>query len=255
MAKRWHRTIDTHLGAHTPPDPNYYEKTWCWESSRVGYKDPNVLFTTLHEEYNTLKCAIQDPEAWHRDVSCIARASNNNDEFLTLLKQRQAERFHEIQTTWQKIKTRLITDPARWDNPPTKAVLWSNFLQFARNFSYDCLVTCFGAYATDAQPSAQPLLSNSIEVHPSKVQKLKREPKEKMAASSGVTKSSPKASKSRPKSRPKRDGSRQDSVRRSTRLQQRAEQSKRQCAGRTSLEEKLNKAERRFASLQPGIVD
>ncbi|KAJ5964249.1 uncharacterized protein N7479_004125 [Penicillium vulpinum] len=224
MAKRWHRTLDTHLGAHTPCNTDYlYDDTWDWDSWRVGYKDPSVLFTTLHAEYNTLKCAIQDPKNWHSDVSEIARTANNKDEFLTLLKKRQEQRFDEIQTAWQKTIIWFANNPLCEDNPPDNAVLWEIFLQFSNHFSYDCLVRYFGSYTTVDQPSTRPLPPNAVESRPAKPPQAKRKGKGKgkMAKSSGVIKSSSRASKAKPK----RDDNGQGGVRRSTRLQQRAEQS------------------------------
>ncbi|KAJ6156810.1 hypothetical protein N7497_005695 [Penicillium chrysogenum] len=121
MAKLWQRTKDTHLRDHTPHyEKHYMDEKFHWEAGKVGYEDSNVLFTTLHDEYNSFKCAISDPEAWHFDVADVAKTANNNEEFLALLKKRQEQRFDEIQRTWLDTKLRLIADPARWDARPRR---------------------------------------------------------------------------------------------------------------------------------------
>ncbi|KAJ5285574.1 hypothetical protein N7524_000880 [Penicillium chrysogenum] len=225
MAKRWQRTKDTHLRDHTPHlHPQKYDKDekFHWEAGKVGYEDSNVLFTTLHDEYNSFKCAISDPEAWHFDVADVAKTANNNDEFLALLKKRQEQRFDEIQTAWRKTKVRLMSNPACWDMPPPKAVLWKNFGGIGRNFSYDNLVTFFGSYGTDNESSAQPQLAIDFEVVPSQPPQPRRQPKGNMATSSGVSKSSSRAPKSK-----RRGTSGQDGVRRSARLRERAEKARR----------------------------
>lgn len=223
MDNWWHQTLDSHLEAHTPPQPNYVlDKEWKWDYSKFGYKDPNVLFTTLHAEYNTLKCAIQDPYAWHKDVSHVAKTANNKDEFLTLLKKRQEERFDELQEAWETTKELLTAEPSRWDNPPTRAVLWGAYVCLAQHFSYDTLVAYFGSYVTDDQPSTSPLPSKPTEPRPAKPSQPKKKAKGKMPKSSSVAKSSSRASKSKPK----QESSEQGGVRRSARLQQRTEKSR-----------------------------
>lgn len=218
-----HQPLGSHLEAHTP-QPNYdLDKEWQWDNGKFGYKDPNVLFTTLHAEYNTLKCAIQDPFAWHSDVSDIARTANTKDEFLTLLKERQKQRIDEIQEAWEGTKELLTAEPSRWDNPPARDVLWGAFLRISRNFSYDSLVAYFGSYLTDDQRSTLSPPSTPTDMHHAKPSQPKRKAKGKMAPSSGAAKPSSKASKSKPK----RDSSRQGGVRRSARLQQRAEKARR----------------------------
>ncbi|KAI3195600.1 hypothetical protein CBS147311_7905 [Penicillium roqueforti] len=217
MDNWWHQTLDSHRGAHTPFPPNYaLDEKWKWKHWKFGYEDPNVLFTTLHAEYNTLHCALQDPYAWHKDVTDVTRIAENRDQFLTLLKKRQKERFDELQEAWETTKEVLTAEPSRVDQ-------WAAFLNIARHMSYDSLVAYFGFYATDNQPSTSPLPSTPNETNPANPPQPKGKAKKKMATSSGVTKSSSRASKSKPK----RNSSSQGGVRRSARLQQRTEQANR----------------------------
>lgn len=91
------RTIENHLEMHTPyPDWDNLDNEWKWPFGKFAYKDPNVLFTTLHAEFNSMKCAIQDPYGWHHDVCDVANTAKSKEEFLALLRQRQKERFDEI---------------------------------------------------------------------------------------------------------------------------------------------------------------
>ncbi|KAJ5374058.1 hypothetical protein N7517_006064 [Penicillium concentricum] len=189
----------------------------------LDYEDPNVLFTTLHAEYNTINWAIQDPHDWHYDVCEVAKIAKDKDKLLALLRQRQQEKLGEIQKAWETTKTLLTCQPSRWEKPPSNAVLWGSFIRLARNFSYDSFVACFGSYVTDDQPSTQPLLSTPTETYTAKPLQPRRISNGKMATSSGVAKSSSSASKSKPR----RKSSKQGGVRRSTRLQQRDEQSSR----------------------------
>ncbi|KAJ5170296.1 uncharacterized protein N7500_003079 [Penicillium coprophilum] len=218
----WHRTSDAHLEAHTPLDE------WKWDYKKFGYKNSDALFTTLHAEYNTLKCAIQDPYAWHSDVREIARAASTKDEFLTRLKKRQRERFDELQEAWETTKALLTAEPDRLDNPPPRAILWSSFIQIARNYSYDSLLAYFGSYVidetveTEDRTATSPLPSTHIKTRSTKTPQPKRKAKGKMATSSGVAKPSPRPSKSKYE----QDSSGQSVVRRSIRLRQRAQQAR-----------------------------
>lgn len=216
------RTIDNHLEAHTPRPDYDLDQEWHWPFWKFGYDDPNVLFTTLHAEFNSIKCAIQDPYGWHHDVCDVANIAKDKDEFLTLLRKRQKERFNEIQIAWEKTKALLTGQPSHWEATPDKAVLWGFFIRLARNFSYDSLVGYFGSYVANDQPPNPPLSSRPVETRPAKRQQPKRKARGKLATSSGVTKRSSGASKSIPK-----QDSGQAGVRRSTRLQQRAEHSRR----------------------------
>lgn len=215
------RTIDNHLEAHTPQPDFDLDQEWYWPFWKFGYDDPNVLFTTLHAEFNSVKCAIQDPYGWHHDVCDVANVAKDKDEFLTLLKMRQKERFDEIQIAWEKTKALLTGEPSHWKATPDEAVLWGLFIRLARNFSYDSLVGFFGSYATNDQPPDPLLPSRPSETRPVERQQPKTNPGRKKTKSSGVTK------RSHAVSVPIHEQHRgQGGVRRSSRLQQRAEHSK-----------------------------
>jgi hypothetical protein len=146
------RTIDNHLAAHTPQPDYDLDQEWDWPSWKFGYDDPSVLFTTLHAEYNSIKCAIQDPYGWHHDVCEISNVAKDRNEFLTLLRKRQQERFDEIQSAWEKTKALLTGQPSRWETTLDKDLLWGAFIRLSRNFSYDSFVAYFGSYIANDQP-------------------------------------------------------------------------------------------------------
>ena len=162
LSMDWYKppTIETHREVHTPLIHPLFDDEWRWPFWKVGYNDPDVLFGALHEEYNTLKCAIQDPYAWHHDVCDVANTARNQEEFLTLLKQRQKERFEEIQGVWRETKALLTARPSRLAVVPERSILWGYFIRLARNFSYDSLVSYFSSYIADDVPREPPLLTS-----------------------------------------------------------------------------------------------
>ncbi|KAI0902766.1 hypothetical protein F4823DRAFT_383066 [Ustulina deusta] len=146
-------TIENHIKLHTPDLSSEHEE-WEWPFSKFGFPNPNVLFNDLHSEYNSIRCAIQDPYGWYFDVCEIAKLADNREQFLGLLRKRQDERFAELQKSWHKITTLLIAEPDRWDTPRKSSDLWMRFIRISRNFSYDTFIAYFGAYVKDqAEPS------------------------------------------------------------------------------------------------------
>ena len=202
--------------AHTPQPDYDLDQEWHWPFWKFGYDDPSVLFTTLHAEFNSMKCAIQDPYGWHHDVCDVANIAKDKDEFLTLLTKRQKERFDEIQIAWEDTKALLTGQPSRWEATPDKAVLWGFFIRLARNFSYDSLVGYFGSYVANDQAPNPPAPSRHLKTH--NLQQPKIKARTKLANPSGVTKRSTSASKSIHK-----PVNGQGGVRRSARLRQQAE--------------------------------
>ncbi|KAJ5370004.1 uncharacterized protein N7496_006096 [Penicillium cataractarum] len=184
------RTIDNHLEAHTPQPDYELDQEWQWPFWKFGYDDPNVLFTTLHAEFNSVKCAIQDPYGWHHDVCDIANIAKDKNEFLILLKTRQNERFEEIQDAWEKTKALLTGEPSHWNTAPDETLLWSLFVRLARNFSYDSFVGYFGSYVTNDRPPNPPPPSTPAENRPARQQQPKESPGRKTATSTRITKRS-----------------------------------------------------------------
>ncbi|KAI1734042.1 hypothetical protein F4680DRAFT_439557 [Xylaria scruposa] len=153
-------TIQNHQSLHTPSPEWVDDQNWTWPFWKFGYKSGGVLFTELHAEFNSIKCAIQDPYGWHLDVCDVANTANTREEFENLLRQRQNERFIELQRTWDKTSALLVGEPSRWDTPPSRRDLWVNFIRISRNFSYDSFVGYFGAFIKD-KPEPTPVLADN----------------------------------------------------------------------------------------------
>ncbi|TRX92176.1 hypothetical protein FHL15_007043 [Xylaria flabelliformis] len=155
-------TIQNHQSLHTPMPEWVNGREWAWPYWKFGFKSGGVLFTELHAEFNSIKCAIQDPYGWHLDVCDVANIADTREEFCNLLRQRQNERFTELRKTWDTTRTRLIADPKRWDIPPAARDLWVNFVRISRNFSYDSFVGYFGAYIKDTSEPTAVLADNQV---------------------------------------------------------------------------------------------
>ncbi|KAI8945743.1 hypothetical protein F4801DRAFT_597518 [Xylaria longipes] len=152
-------TIQNHQSLHTPRPEWVDDREWTWPFWKFGFKNGGVLFTQLHTEYNSIRCAIQDPYGWHLDVCDIANVADTREEFFALLRQRQDERFTELRKAWERTRSLLVGEPSRWDTPQAKTDLWVNFVRISRNFSYDSFVKYFGAYIKD-KPEPTPALAD-----------------------------------------------------------------------------------------------
>ncbi|PON20877.1 hypothetical protein TGAM01_v210276 [Trichoderma gamsii] len=149
------------------PKPDYLrDLEWYWPFAKFPL-DPNDLFTTLHDRFNTRPFPLQDPTAFHRDVYECADNSDTIDEFYSQLEQRKAQRIEEMSEGWDEVSTLLVSfptllscqlcyDPETRDvkmKPGTKndsmAQRQFAFLQYARCMSFDNLVTFFDGYVRD----------------------------------------------------------------------------------------------------------
>ncbi|KAJ8131232.1 hypothetical protein O1611_g2395 [Lasiodiplodia mahajangana] len=149
-------TFESHLAFHTPFPAWVDDREWNWSFRKFGYEHGGVLFTELHEEFNSFKCAIQDPYGWHLDVREIADLADNREEFFSLLRDRRKERFDEIYQAWEQTTSLLVGEPDRWDKELDRVEMWLNFMRISRNFSYDSILNFFGEYVKDhnSQPGA-----------------------------------------------------------------------------------------------------
>ncbi|KAI0910887.1 hypothetical protein F4823DRAFT_587952 [Ustulina deusta] len=156
MEWRKNPTPENHHALHTPwVDWSRLTKSkWHWPSSKLGYSDPDVLWSSLHAEFNCMPFAIQDPYAWHSDVCELAQRSSSKKEFEAALRERRDERFAEIRSNWEKTRTQLIANPIIWKSPPTGPDRpWATFCRISRHFSFDTIMGHFGNYVV-GDPSA-----------------------------------------------------------------------------------------------------
>ncbi|KAI0530428.1 hypothetical protein GGR58DRAFT_493462 [Xylaria digitata] len=140
-------TIQNHLWHHTP-QPNWdEERGWDWPFRKFGYESPDILFTDLHAQFNSISCAIQDPYGWHIDVCDIANEAKTRSEFLFLLQKRQEERFNELHKAWRQTRSSLVGNPDLLYSNQKIHDLWLRFVRISRNYSYDAFIGFFGAFA------------------------------------------------------------------------------------------------------------
>jgi hypothetical protein len=151
-------TIHNHLSFHTPLPERVGNEEWNWPYWKFGYDHGGVLFTELHEEFNSVRCPIQDPYGWHLDVREIAHLADDRETFFTMLRERQNERFAELRTTWENIRAQLVGRPSLWKVQLEDYQLWLNFVRISRHFSYDSFVGYFGAIVAERpqSPSRSP---------------------------------------------------------------------------------------------------
>ncbi|KAI1290489.1 hypothetical protein F5Y03DRAFT_378377 [Xylaria venustula] len=145
-------TAEGHMEYHTPA-VDIDSEDWQWPYWKFGYLHPDVLFKELHAEYNSIPCAIQDHHGWWIDVCEIANIADNRPQFLALLKERQAERFKELEKAWDTISSLLVGQPSRWRMKRDMTDLWVRFIRVSRHWSYDAIVGYFGAYVKEINRS------------------------------------------------------------------------------------------------------
>ncbi|KAI0443966.1 hypothetical protein F4803DRAFT_573841 [Xylaria telfairii] len=126
--------------------------SWKWRHWKFGYK-ADVLFESLHAEFNCMAFAIQDPFSWYCDVSELLEASKSRDEFETALRKRRDERFKEIWAAWRQTTTELVLRPPLWEDPQmNRDNRWNTFIELSRHFSFDSILTHFGNYLPESRP-------------------------------------------------------------------------------------------------------
>ncbi|KAI1183569.1 hypothetical protein F5B17DRAFT_448171 [Nemania serpens] len=157
MAWRRITTAETHLSHHTPAPESVSDSQWSWPYWKFGYTHGGVLFTDLHAEFNSVRCAIQDPYGWNLDVSEIANQADNREAFFALLRQRQSERYAELERAWKSTKSLLVGEPGRWDTQLHRNELWINFVRISR------LIPSFGSLVH---------LSKTIRLAPSSIPRV-----------------------------------------------------------------------------------
>ncbi|KAL7896206.1 hypothetical protein HDV63DRAFT_385133 [Trichoderma sp. SZMC 28014] len=149
------------------PKPDYFrDLEWYWPFARLAL-DPNDLFTTLHDRFNTRPFPLLDPIAFHRDVFECADSSDTTDEFYSRLEERKAQRIEEMSKAWREVSTllgsfsdllacQMCYDPETRDMkmpPGTKndsvAERQFAFSQYARCRSFDNLIVFFDGFVRD----------------------------------------------------------------------------------------------------------
>ncbi|KAL7894550.1 hypothetical protein HDV63DRAFT_408208 [Trichoderma sp. SZMC 28014] len=142
------------------------DPSWYWLNDKFGL-EPEELFTTLHDRFNTKKFPLQDPVTFHRDVYDCANNAETRDEFYSKLEERKAQRIKEMNRAWRDVSCWLAAFPQNmfcqlcYDEETmelklkegslndNKAERWEAFTQFTRTMSFDSMVRFFDGFARD----------------------------------------------------------------------------------------------------------
>lgn len=127
-------------------DDDLADPCWSWPHWKFGLRRDD-LFTKLHDQYNTVPSAIQDPEAFHHDVYEISNEASSTDDFHRLLQDRKEQRLRELNDSLESAAFEIIGNP---DLVGTEQ--WQHALQLFRTKSLDSLVRYFASYLPAHHP-------------------------------------------------------------------------------------------------------
>ena len=156
------------------PSPQYeYDREWRWPWWKFELM-PDLLFTTLHERFNTRTCPIQSPQAFLFDVRACAEDSPDVDTFYAKLAERRDQRVVELEAAWSEVCCRMhsiITrgpicglpeckSPEMEDRTPltkndkryTRSAALSHL---SRTMAFDCLIDFFDGFVRDNRKKGQ----------------------------------------------------------------------------------------------------
>ena len=131
------------LSSASPPSPSLLamdDPAWAWPAWKFGMKRDD-LFTTLQDRYNTFTFTLQDPEAFHHDVSEISHDAETPEEFHRLMADRQRQRQRELSQSLETLAVEIIANPKLMGSEQ-----WQHALQLFRTKSYDSIVRYFASY-------------------------------------------------------------------------------------------------------------
>ncbi|RYP67352.1 hypothetical protein DL771_007296 [Monosporascus sp. 5C6A] len=117
-----------------------------WPAWKFGMKREE-LFTTLHDQYNTVTFSVQDPEAFHHDVYEISNVATTTDEFHRLLSNRKGQRIRELNESLESASFEIISNPSLIGTQQ-----WQYAVQLFRTRSLDSLVRYFASYLPNDHP-------------------------------------------------------------------------------------------------------
>ncbi|KAL6701255.1 hypothetical protein J3F84DRAFT_354255 [Trichoderma pleuroticola] len=114
-----------------------------WPAWKFGFKRDD-LFTTLHDQYNTITYTLQDPEAFHHDVYEISQHADTAEEFHRFMAARQRQRITELEESLESLAVEIIANPKLIGSDQ-----WQHAVQLFRTKSYDSIVRYFASYLPD----------------------------------------------------------------------------------------------------------
>lgn len=122
------------------------EPCWAWPFWKFGLKGDD-LNTTLHDRFNTVPSAIQDPEAFHHDVYELSTQARTLDEFERLMEERKKLRLEELNGMLENASFEIVGNPSLIGTEQ-----WQYALQLFRTKSLDSLVRYFASYLPQDHP-------------------------------------------------------------------------------------------------------
>lgn len=123
------------------------EPCWAaWPFWKFGLKSDD-LNTTLHDRFNTVPSAIQDPEAFHHDVYELSTQACTLDEFERLMEERKKLRLEELNGMLEDASFEIVGNPSLIGTEQ-----WQFALQLFRTKSLDSLVRYFASYLPQDHP-------------------------------------------------------------------------------------------------------
>ncbi|KAG8163748.1 hypothetical protein KVR01_007045 [Diaporthe batatas] len=129
----------------------------AWPFWKFGLQKDD-LTTTLHDRFNTIPSAIQDPEAFHHDVYEISTRASTLTEFENLMEERKKLRLEELNGMLEDASFEIIGNPSLIGTEQ-----WQYAIQLFRTKSLDSLVRYFSSYLPQEHPwhhdSASPISS------------------------------------------------------------------------------------------------
>ncbi|ROV95876.1 hypothetical protein VSDG_05194 [Cytospora chrysosperma] len=122
------------------------EPCLAWPFWKFGLKGDD-LNTTLHDRFNTVPSAIQDPEAFHHDVYELSTQACTLDEFERLMEERKQLRLKELNGMLENASFEIVGNPSLIGTEQ-----WQYALQLFRTKSLDSLVRYFSSYLPQDHP-------------------------------------------------------------------------------------------------------
>jgi hypothetical protein len=116
------------------------EPDLIWPAWKFGMKIGDQ-FTVLHDQYNTFSLSLQDPEAFHHDISEASHRAGSNHEFHDLLTDRKKQRVQELTESLERASLEIIANPTL-----ISTTQWQHAVQLFRTGSFDSLVRYFTSY-------------------------------------------------------------------------------------------------------------
>lgn len=116
------------------------DSSMAWPAWKFGMKRAD-LFTTLHDQYNTYSCPIQEDTAFYHDIFETSHQAHSIAEFHLLASSRKQQRLEELNDAFLSASLEIIGNPNLIRSPQ-----WEHALHLFRNRSLDSLVRFFASY-------------------------------------------------------------------------------------------------------------